>query len=228
MHRQHPAAHKTYSNPERFFDVTSLFHHDFISSESLWSGEEFQLPPQVKPGRRLLLLWYTKNNKSEQSSRALRFHSTTAVCFTLNRSWGLTHFHRLMCSELLSVFNAQLLFWLCSRETCSLFRPLDASPEGLQSAATHGLPPAARRCQALIHWPDSAQMLWAHAEGMEDRRALCGAAIAKITIASSAKNNKPTGGCFAVTDAESDQQGAVNTRAGTMTPESKSYLPKTS
>lgn len=153
MHRQHLAVYRTYSNPERFFDVTSLFHHNFISSESLRSSEEYQLPPEVKPGRCLFLLWYTKSDKSGQSSRVLRFHPTTAVCFTLNRSWGLTHFHQLMCSELQSVFNAQLLFWLCSRETCSLFCPLDASPEGLQSAETHGLPPAARRCQTLIQWP---------------------------------------------------------------------------
>lgn len=109
----------------------------------------------------------------------LRFHPTTAVCFTLNRSWGLTHFHQLMCSELLSVFNAQLLFWLCSRETCSLFCPLDASPEG--ASVCRNTRPAA--CSPALPNPhplaSSAQMLWANAEGTEDRRALCGAVIAK-------------------------------------------------
>lgn len=89
-------------------------------------------------------------------------------------------------------FNTQqralLQFWRCSKATCSLFRPLACSPRG-----------------TLVCW--NAQMLWHRPWGgrWEDQQASVWCPDSTVTITSSAKNNKPTGMCFGVTDAETQQ-----------------------
>lgn len=73
--------------------------------------------------------------------------------------------------------STQLLFWRCSKETCSLFFALAVSPEGLRPAETHGLPPISWPCQILIQWP--ARHRCSGKGRGEDHQAQYGAVIAQ-------------------------------------------------
>lgn len=111
----------------------------------------------------LFLLWYTKNDISEQDSWVLRFHSTAAAFFTLSWSRGRPHCHQLMHYwSVCSLTHIQHTAAVLALQQSNLFPVLSPrrSPRGTQFSWNTRL----AACNAALPNPDpvasSAQMLW--------------------------------------------------------------------
>lgn len=149
----------------------------------------------------------------QNNSQVLRFHSTAAAFFTLSWSREHTHCHQLihLYTKLLSVRSRTHIQHTEKRTAAvlapqqrNLFPVLSPRCSSRGALVCWNTRPAA--CSAALPSPhpvaSSAQMLWQRPRGGP---AGCDS---KITITSSAKNNKPTGICFGVTDAQTYQHGA--------------------